>query len=88
LVEREKRKTMKFGRFRTSAFFFFFLLLFTHPFSSNQQLRDLHRVQRGALLDLVPAHEEVEALLVLAGDVPAVCEYFEFFISFLIPRRR
>jgi hypothetical protein len=71
LVEREnkKTKTMKFSDL-------FFLPLFTKKktFSnkSNQQLRDLHRVQRGALLDLVPAHEEVEALFVLAGDVPAM----------------
>ena len=43
---------------------------------SNQQLRDLHRVQGGALLDLVPANEEVESLFVLARDVPTVERFF------------
>ena len=73
--------------FRALRFFFFSFLFFLSyrppPHSplfslSNQQLRDLHRVQRRALLDLVPAHEEVETLFVRARDVPAV-SFFKFF---------
>ena len=87
---REKKQSGGVGRDSVSGaslFFFllpFFSLLQTPPphsplFSlSNQQLRDLHRVQRRALLDLVPAHEEVETLFVRARDVPAV-SFFKFF---------
>ena len=49
---------------------------------SNQQLRDLHRVQRRALLDLVPADEDVEALFVLARDVPTSWIFFRLFLVY------
>ena len=39
--------------------------------ASQQQLGHLHRVERGALLDLVAAHKDVEALGIGAGDVAA-----------------
>mmetsp|Transcript_29365 Transcript_29365/g.74858 ORF Transcript_29365/g.74858 Transcript_29365/m.74858 type:complete len:407 (+) Transcript_29365:363-1583(+) len=37
----------------------------------DQQLGDLHGVERGALLDLVAAHKQLQALLVVARDVAA-----------------
>ncbi len=46
-------------------------LSFTHTLCLvlQQQLRHLHRVQSRALLDLVAAHKQVQALGVSAGDV-------------------
>ncbi len=43
----------------------------TAPLCSQQQLRDLHRVEGGTLLDLVAAHKEVKAASVRAADVAA-----------------
>mmetsp|Transcript_210 Transcript_210/g.797 ORF Transcript_210/g.797 Transcript_210/m.797 type:complete len:338 (-) Transcript_210:342-1355(-) len=60
-------------RTTTAKQFFFIVCMCVPPLNAaslvEQELRDLHCVERCALPDLVSANKEVQAVLVLAGDV-------------------